>query len=223
MRIALLAAFVVMAVLVWYRFTRRALPRPSWRAVTMTPKWLDQNIFIHPPEVIGAAWDGDIGSHEVNALLSAMLLDGKIEELPGLTLRLLVKHDALSGYERRLARSLFFDDVVMDSETFQKRYGRDGVDLANCLRDPVRNAVIDMLGPPDIKRPILLACGGVLGSWLGMFLITRFTNDEPASRSGGATTARRAGRCSRIWPRHGVSSRMWNETAEESNRTGSLT
>src|SRR5687768_6062997 len=107
MRIALLAAFVVLAVLVWYRFTRRALPRPSRRAVTITPEWLDQNILIHPPEVAGAAWDGDIGKHEVNALLSAMLLDGKIEELPDQTLRLLVPHEALSGYERRLARSLF--------------------------------------------------------------------------------------------------------------------
>ena len=178
-RFALLAAFVFLAVLMWYRTTQRRLPRPSRRAVTITPQWLDQNVFIHRPEVVGAAWDGDIGKHEVNALLSAMLLEGKIEELPDLTLRLLVKHEALSGYERQLARKLFFDDLVIDSETFRKRYARSGVDLASCL-GPVNAAAIDLLGPSDTKRAVVLACAGLLGTWLAMFLIMRFTDDEPA-------------------------------------------
>ncbi|MDD5367038.1 MAG: DUF2207 domain-containing protein, partial [Gallionellaceae bacterium] len=70
--------------------------------------WFDQTVFALPPEVIGAAWDGEVGAPEIAAILATLAHEKKIEtsverrflRKPKLSMRLLVDPGSLDGYRR---------------------------------------------------------------------------------------------------------------------------
>ena len=75
--------------------------------------WIENNILIYPAEVVGAAWDGRIGTSEVVALIARMTAEGKLESkvegTNSMRLSLKVDRDKLNGHERALVDGLFFD------------------------------------------------------------------------------------------------------------------
>lgn len=116
------------------------------------PAWLDQTVFALPPEVIGAAWDGDVGAPEIAAILAALAHEKKIEtsverrflRKPRLSMRLLVdldsldSLDSLGGYRRAVVKKLFFDGrTETDTDAVRDHYRKSGLDLASLIRDPV--------------------------------------------------------------------------------------
>ncbi|HET9132208.1 MAG TPA: hypothetical protein VFO86_14735, partial [Terriglobia bacterium] len=78
--------------------------------------WIQKFILAYPPEVVGMAWDGRLGTPEVVALIARMTAEGKLEseigEKKAMTLRLKVKRETLDGHERALVDGLFFDDRI---------------------------------------------------------------------------------------------------------------
>jgi hypothetical protein len=65
---------------------------------------LERDIFTHPPEVIGAAWDGSVGEPEVGAVVARLVQEGKLrsEVRPSgiLSLELLVGRETFEGYDQ---------------------------------------------------------------------------------------------------------------------------
>ncbi|NTV95673.1 MAG: DUF2207 domain-containing protein [Thiobacillus sp.] len=108
--------------------------------------WLDQTVFALRPEVVGAAWDGDVGAPEVAAILATLAHEKKIEtsverrflRKAKLSMRLLVDLDSLDGYRHALLKKLFFDGrTETDTDAVQDHYRKSGLDLAGLIREPV--------------------------------------------------------------------------------------
>ncbi|HVD76691.1 MAG TPA: hypothetical protein VNH43_03745, partial [Vicinamibacteria bacterium] len=102
--------------------------------------WLDQNLFTHPPELIGAAWDEAVGPAEVAAVIARMVGEGKVRSTvdegrhPDLRLELLVDRQALEGYERKLVDGLFFDGNATSTSAIKAHYHDKGFSPAAILR-----------------------------------------------------------------------------------------
>jgi hypothetical protein len=102
--------------------------------------WLDQNLFTHPPEVIGAAWDEAVGPAEVAAVLARMVGEGKVRSTvdegrhPDLRLELLVDRQALEAHERKLVDALFFDGNATSTAAVKAHYHDKGFSPAAILR-----------------------------------------------------------------------------------------
>lgn len=149
-------------------------------------QWLEQNLFTHPPEVIGAAWDNRTAAAEVAAVLARMAGEGKlltrIEQQgfgrkPALHLKLLVPRTGLQGYEATLVKSLFFGGDTTSTDLVRKHYKKAGLDLAAMLREPVSRQVKRLAngrrgrraGTPRLRWaaiPIGLAIALLLGTGL---------------------------------------------------------
>jgi uncharacterized membrane protein YgcG len=113
------------------RFSPPPVPRP------LSAEWLQENVFNLKAEVVGALWDGAIGPPEVAAVLARMEKHGKLasevinkkkwNQTDVLSLRLLVPHQALSGYEAKLISKLFFDGrTETDTDAIRKHYKDSG-------------------------------------------------------------------------------------------------
>jgi hypothetical protein len=114
--------------------------------------WIEENIVVHPAEVVGAAWDGRVGPPEVVALIARMVAEGKLEsEVEGndsMRLRLRVARNTLNGYERALIDGLFFNDVTVTStKDVQQHYKDTGFDPAAVIRQELDKHVKRVLPP----------------------------------------------------------------------------
>ena len=91
----------------------RSLGRFDPMASSVDGVWIESNILVHPAEVVGAAWDGRIGTPEVVALIARMTaerkLASKVESKDSMQLSLLVDRAELNGHERALVDGLFFN------------------------------------------------------------------------------------------------------------------
>jgi uncharacterized membrane protein YgcG len=114
--------------------------------------WLEENVFSHRAEVIGAAWDRKVSSSEVAGLLARLTAEGKIAsevrtnkalifKKDDLHLRLLVDRSAFQGYERELIDGLFGALDETDTASLRKRYRSSGFDPAAKIRQGVEEGV----------------------------------------------------------------------------------
>lgn len=130
--------------------------------------WVRDHILKYPSEVVGAAWDEDIGASEVVSLISRMVNEGKLEsdvENSSMVLRLKVDRRTLDGHERTLIERLFFDGRTTTSTTAVKEhYKNEGFDPAKEIRRELE-AEVERVMPPGRPR--------VLTKFVGMacFLI----------------------------------------------------
>jgi uncharacterized membrane protein YgcG len=146
--------------------------------------WLREHILKYPAEVVSAAWDDRIGGSEVVTVLARMTGEGKLEssaDYSGMTLRLLVERDTLTGYERRLVDALFFDGRTTTSSAEVKRHYRDtGLNLVEIIR-PDLAAAVKTTFPFASARPyhrvvtVLLSLAGV-----GLGIAAWFNGELPA-------------------------------------------
>ena len=112
--------------------------------------WIETNILAHPAEVVGAAWDGRIGTPEVVALIARMTAEGKLEsEVDGknsMTLRLKVDRNKLEGHERALVNGLFFDNVTVTStKDVRQHYKNQGFNPAAVIQPELNKQVKQVL------------------------------------------------------------------------------
>lgn len=162
MRIGLVAATVLVAawclVLLARHARRRAQFEPVLYAEQVTRAFLDEHIFVHPAEVIGAAWDNHVGPRAVSALIARWISEGKLaSEITAdpdnargsvLHLRLLVARDRFVGYERELIDALFARGATTTSTTsIRARYKESGfnpaLEIMDGVDDRVRALAID--------------------------------------------------------------------------------
>ena len=78
--------------------------------------------------MVGAAWDGRIGTSEVVALIARMTAEGKLESKvegqDSMKLSLKVDRNRLKSHERALVDGLFFDNrTEMSTKEVQKHTG----------------------------------------------------------------------------------------------------
>jgi hypothetical protein len=165
--IALPASIVLAAtVLAMLGFVRREdlygrfMPVPT---EAVDSAWIAANILKYPAEVVGAAWDENIGTPEVVALVARMVGEGKLESRVSvtggrsgsMTLRLKVNRSTLTGYERTLVDALFFDDRSETSTTeVRERYRDAGFDPAKAIRPHLEAHVLMMYGARDVPSLI---------------------------------------------------------------------
>jgi uncharacterized membrane protein YgcG len=163
------------------------LPAPS----SVDEKWLDENVFMHLPEVVGAAWDNKTESAEVTAVLARLVSEGRLqsEVRPGgllkgpvLHLELLVDRDRFHDYERRLIDALFASgESTTDTARIRERYKKSGFNPAEKIRKPVRELVAALVpGGAPSKASALPSFLAFLGAVVLMVLaIVREPADAP--------------------------------------------
>jgi hypothetical protein len=144
-----LALLLLGGVIVWgsrFRRRERSLGRfdPLISPDRIDGSWLEEHVFAHRPEVVGAAWDATTGAPEVTAVLARLEAEGKLaSEVTArgffrssvLHLKLRVPRDRFSDYERILIDALFESDSSETStEEVRKRYQKTGFDPASRIR-----------------------------------------------------------------------------------------
>ncbi|MEO6486805.1 MAG: hypothetical protein ABIO78_02560 [Thermoanaerobaculia bacterium] len=95
------------------RFDRAAASR-------VDESWLQENILTHPPEVVGALWDEEVGSAEIAAVLARMTDERKIMTMElggsgGLSFTLKVPVSSLPETDRSVVEALFQTEQVTNT------------------------------------------------------------------------------------------------------------
>ena len=142
-------------------------------------EWLARNILVLPAEVVGAAWDGAVGTPEVVALIARLVAEEKLtsetDAAGSLTLRLNVDRSSLQRYERTLVDGLFFDGrVVTTTEEVKAHYKSKGFDPATLVAPALEARVKEVLpseGDPPRSHPVSIllfvgAVGMLAAGWL---------------------------------------------------------
>ena len=142
----------IVAILTWaFLSAERKIGRFDSLPISLVDReWLEQNLFAHLPEVVGAAWDKRTAEAEVAAVLARMAGEGKLltriekrglGKKDELHMTLLVPREALQGYEASLVKSLFFKGDTTSTELIRERYEESGLDLVAKIRKPVAKLV----------------------------------------------------------------------------------
>ena len=156
---ALVGGFVlaVMALLLRERSLGRLEPI---RADRVDADWIRRHIVVHPAEVVGAAWDQNVGKEEVVALIARLVAEGKLASAvaPGargglLELQLTADRATLEGHERALVDALFFDGGTSTSTNAVKaHYKSTGFDPAEAIAGGLNERVAALLPKGDNPR-----------------------------------------------------------------------
>lgn len=162
--IVVLAGMVLAGALVIVRREReRGRFEPLDNPDSIDAAWLDEHLLRYRPEDVGAAWDGDVSTQEVMAILARMSQAGQItsEVKTGgwgifktqvLHLRLHVDADSLPPTDRALIRKLFFDGPTTDTNRIRERYKSRGFDPSEIISKYVEPRAETIAGR-DEKRP----------------------------------------------------------------------
>jgi uncharacterized membrane protein YgcG len=123
--------------------------------------WVREHILKHPAEVVAAAWDENVGTAEVVALLARMEADGQLESIVGksksagdasMTLRLKADRSSLNDYERALINKLFFGSRFETSTAgVRAHYKKTGFSPAEEIRPGLEAAVNTLLDPTPAR------------------------------------------------------------------------
>ena len=118
----------------------------------MDEAWIREHILTHPAEVVAAAWDNEIESAEVVALIARLVAEGKLKsgttKKKSMQLHLACDRNTLDGYERALVDGLFFQKRIETStEGIQKHYRKTGFDPAGLIRPGLKERAAAILPP----------------------------------------------------------------------------
>ncbi len=149
--------------------------------------WLREHILKYPAEVVAAAWDENVGTAEVVALLARMEADGKLESSVGkgktknasMTMRLTADRSTLNAHERALIDKLFFDHRTDTSTSVVRaHYRTKGFQPADEIR-PALEAAVDALLPPTPKRRRFSLISIALLTAGSALIIYKWTQGDP--------------------------------------------
>lgn len=167
-RLALLTALGVAVILLGARFARREISLGRFAEPlpldVVTQAWLEERVFSQRAEVIGAAWDQEIGAAEVTAVLARLESEKKLKSRVEtkkilvftshiLHMELLVPRDALDGYERTLIDALFNPGATRtDTTEIRARYKEKGFTPSTIIEKPLE-ARVNRLFDDDVPPP----------------------------------------------------------------------
>jgi hypothetical protein len=124
------------------------------------PRWLEANLFTHPPEVVGAAWRGAVSASEVAATLARLTVEGKIRshassDAVDLICHLAADRDDLGGEDRVLIDTIFPGGWRETSTTSLRHHSRGffKLNLPTLLRPGLRRRVAALVGEPKMSWP----------------------------------------------------------------------
>lgn len=178
-RMLLAALFVIPALLLahfyaseWIRGRFAPLDPPD----ATSQRRLEEDVLVHPAEVVGAAWDRETGSAEVAALVARLTEQGTLSSHADgadvLHLGLRADRESLSGYERALVDALFFGGRTETSTSdVRAHYEKRGFDPAMLIRSGVDERVAELVGPPAYRYfplwvpTLLLFAAGTFWLW----------------------------------------------------------
>jgi hypothetical protein len=111
--------------------------------------WIREHIVRHPAEVIAAAWDNHIESHEVVALIARLVAEGKLKSVAtkeSMSLHLKVNRGRFEGYERALIDALFIgDNTHTSTELVRRHYKKKGFDPTEVIRAGLKARAAEIL------------------------------------------------------------------------------
>jgi Predicted membrane protein (DUF2207) N-terminal domain len=145
---------VTMLAVLWFFVREQRYGRFTPLTQQVDEPWLREHILKYPAEVVAAAWDENVGTAEVVALIARMVSDGKLESSVGkgtgksasMTLRLKVDRSTLQGHERTLVEKLFFDGRSETSTSeVRAHYRAAGFNPASEIQPELQAAVDSML------------------------------------------------------------------------------
>ena len=174
--VAAILGMTVLAVL-WLFVREQRVGRFAPLAQDVDESWVREHILKYPAEVVGAAWDENVGTAEVVALIARMVSDGKLWSSVGhgkgknatMTLRLKVDRSKLQGHERTLVDKLFFDGRTETSTAAVKaHYRTKGFNPATEIEPELKTAVDSTLPGRSPRRVNLI---GILLFVLGAGLL----------------------------------------------------
>ena len=141
--------------------------------------WIEGNVLTYPAEVVGAVWDGRIGTPEVVALIARLTAEGKLESKVennnSMRLALKVDRGKFSGHEKALVDGLFFGDRTETSTSEVRRhYENRGFDPAGVIKPELEKQVKKLMRPSEKRvrhraSPLLFAAGFVLLVWSAVY------------------------------------------------------
>ena len=161
-RLWLLRSMVIVGILLFAFFLWREIRLGRFRILVplreINHAWIVQHVLVYPPEVVGALWDGSLGSAEVAAVLARMTQEGKlnsrVETSKGwlfkkycMHLELKVPRNTLVGHERALIDALFFEGKETNTDKLREHYKRSGFNPAHFIETAVFNQVNRIAGP----------------------------------------------------------------------------
>ncbi|MEP7117411.1 MAG: DUF2207 domain-containing protein [Acidobacteriota bacterium] len=177
--VAAVLGFLVLAV-TWLFIREKRCGRFAPLATGIDRAWLAEHIFKYPAEVVGAAWDENVGTAEVVSLIARMVADGTLSSSVGkglsesvdMRLRLLVDRATLKGHERALVDKLFFDGITVTStKIVRAHYKTSGFSPPDVIQPDLKAAVEQMLPAGrtpwriPVVTPALLTLGVILIFW----------------------------------------------------------
>jgi hypothetical protein len=151
--------------------------------------WIKERILKHPAEVVGAAWDGSIGTQEVVALIARMVSEGKLESAvegegkqATMVLRLKVDRATLEGHEGTLVSWLFPDERTETStERVKEHYREQGFNPVNEIRPELEARVRDLLPEGQTPRAFRVESVLMFVVGAGALLFAWFLEGPPAT------------------------------------------
>jgi uncharacterized membrane protein YgcG len=163
-KLGILVAFLGAAGALWRFFDRREAASgryAPWPEVDA--RWLEENLFVHRPEVVGAAWDRATGNAEAAALIAAMAAEGKVQNVAGAPprLKLLVPRESLSEYERAFVERLFIRGDEIDPDTLRSHYASTGFHPIAAVAPRIGEAANALVGKAG-WAPLAVGCPGML-------------------------------------------------------------
>jgi hypothetical protein len=194
LRVGLMAAVVLAIVTMITRFLRNEAA--LGRFVPLTPQssidraWLEKHVLSLRPELVGYAWDEQVGPAEVAATLARLVtekkLGSRVESLGPrwlrrhvLHLQLLVPRGDLQGYEKELVDGFFSPNTkTTNTDQIRTRYKRTGFDPARILRQPLTELFARMTGMAETtgkprRWPLTAALCGAVAALFGAVMLTR--------------------------------------------------
>ena len=141
--------------------------------------WLREHILKYPAEVVAAAWDENVGTAEVVALIARMVGDGKLESSVGtgasMTLRLKVDRSTLQGHERTLVEKLFFDGRTETSTSaVRAHYRAAGFNPAGEIEPELQTAVDRTLSAGRAPRRFKAIAAVLFALGTGLLVVRGF-------------------------------------------------
>ncbi|MBU1139891.1 MAG: DUF2207 domain-containing protein [Proteobacteria bacterium] len=159
-------------------------------ADTIDRRWLEKELFVYKPEVVGATWDKTSSTAEVAAVLARLVQEDRMESwlepyrlaffnyrIPGMApvlhLKLLQARGSFLGYEQKLIKGLFVNNsMTTDTKTIRNYYQKKQrtFDPVSKIQEPLKRQMEKLTDEGEIRLKMIWMPTVVLAGFLVLLL-----------------------------------------------------